>query len=150
MNSESLSRWLAIGANLGVIAGIAFLALEIQQNNEMLEAQVRSERTTNRLAPSELLLNNPHLAQAMVDARAGENLTGEQTYILNVFYNYTLTSWEYLWKEYVAGQLTVDDLGIDGKQRLFRTFPGLSARWAIIGDLYHPDFVVWMDENIVN
>jgi hypothetical protein len=150
MSPDTLSRWIAIGANLGVIAGIVFLALEIQQNSEMLEAQVRAERTTSRLRPSELLANNPHLAQALYKGRAGEPLTDEQLDLLNVFYNYTMTSWEYLWKEYEAGLLAREDLGIDGKRRLFRSFPGLSERWPVISDLYHPGFVAWVEENVVN
>ncbi|MDA0678733.1 MAG: hypothetical protein O3A13_01465 [Proteobacteria bacterium] len=89
MKAESLSHWIAIGANLGVIAGIVFLAFEIQQNNEMLEAQVRSQRTDNRLRPSELLANNPHLVQALHEGSAGKALTGEQMDSLNAFYNYT-------------------------------------------------------------
>ena len=34
MDSDRLNRWLTLGANLGVIAGIVFLAIELRQNTE--------------------------------------------------------------------------------------------------------------------
>jgi hypothetical protein len=37
-------------ANLGVIAGIAVLALELKQNNELLASQARSNLDANRVA----------------------------------------------------------------------------------------------------
>ena len=35
MDSDRLNRWLTLGANLGVLAGIFFLAAEIQQSNRI-------------------------------------------------------------------------------------------------------------------
>jgi hypothetical protein len=37
MNSENVNRWLSLAANIGVIAGIIFLAIEIRQNQESLD-----------------------------------------------------------------------------------------------------------------
>ena len=41
MNTENLNRWLTLCANIGVVIGIIFLALELQQNNELLESQAQ-------------------------------------------------------------------------------------------------------------
>jgi hypothetical protein len=41
MNTDNLNRWLTLGANIGVLIGIIFLALELQQNNELLESQAQ-------------------------------------------------------------------------------------------------------------
>ena len=40
MKKIDVSQTLGILANIGVIAGIIFLAVELQQNNELLEAEV--------------------------------------------------------------------------------------------------------------
>ncbi len=45
MNTEALNRWLTLTANVGVIAGIVFLAVEIRQNTDMMRAQTRSSVT---------------------------------------------------------------------------------------------------------
>jgi hypothetical protein len=32
LNPENLNKWLSLGANLGVVAGLVFLGIEINQN----------------------------------------------------------------------------------------------------------------------
>lgn len=41
MNSDLVNRWLTLGADIGVIVGIAFLMLEIRQSSEIATVQVR-------------------------------------------------------------------------------------------------------------
>jgi hypothetical protein len=36
-NLDRLNRWLSLSANLAVVAGIIFVAVELRQNNEMAE-----------------------------------------------------------------------------------------------------------------
>ena len=43
MATERLHHWLTLAANFGVIAGIAFLVLEIRQNSDIATAQMRLE-----------------------------------------------------------------------------------------------------------
>jgi hypothetical protein len=38
---SKLERWLTLVANLSVVAGIVFLAVELQQNTEAIQAQTR-------------------------------------------------------------------------------------------------------------
>jgi hypothetical protein len=38
---SKLNNWLTLLTNMAVVAGIVFLAVEIQQNNELLQSQVR-------------------------------------------------------------------------------------------------------------
>ncbi len=44
MKIENFNRWLTLGANVGVLAGIIFLALEIQQNSSLARLQFADER----------------------------------------------------------------------------------------------------------
>jgi hypothetical protein len=61
MDSDKINRWLTLGANLGVVVGIAFLVVEIRQNTTALEAgayQARSDALQDlsmRVAESEVL-----------------------------------------------------------------------------------------------
>ena len=41
MDTDRISHWLSLAANLGVIAGIAFLVLEIRQNRDIATTQMR-------------------------------------------------------------------------------------------------------------
>jgi hypothetical protein len=42
MKKIDLGQTITILANVGVIAGIVFLAIELQQNNALLETEIRS------------------------------------------------------------------------------------------------------------
>ena len=46
-----LGQTITILANLGVIAGIVFLAFELRQNNSLLETQIRSNFMGARSSP---------------------------------------------------------------------------------------------------
>ena len=71
MNLDSLNKWLALVANLGVIAGIFFLALETQQNSELIEMQVRQSRSDSGMEVFALMAGNPELSAAMAKLNAG-------------------------------------------------------------------------------
>jgi len=45
MNADNLNRWLTLGANTGVVIGIVFLGLELQQNNELLRSQTQETQS---------------------------------------------------------------------------------------------------------
>jgi hypothetical protein len=48
MDIEKLNRWLALGANVAVSAGIVFLAVEIRQNSQILVEQARYSMLENQ------------------------------------------------------------------------------------------------------
>ena len=49
METDRVNRWLTLGANFGVVIGIALLILEINQNTEMMRAQMTQARAENLL-----------------------------------------------------------------------------------------------------
>jgi len=61
MNSEKLSAWLGITANFGVILGIVFLALEINQSTKATAAAV-----SDSVANAYLELSLPFIADSQV------------------------------------------------------------------------------------
>ena len=44
MKSARLNRWLTLGANIGVLIGIVLLLIELDQNSDLLKAQVHQAR----------------------------------------------------------------------------------------------------------
>lgn len=50
MTMDKLNQWLTLLANIGVIAGIVFLAIEIRQNTEMIQSQTRDAITEKQIA----------------------------------------------------------------------------------------------------
>ena len=45
--SEVINRWLALGANVGVLVGLALLIMELGQNSDLLRAQIHQARSDN-------------------------------------------------------------------------------------------------------
>ena len=45
--SEVINRWLALGANVGVLVGLALLIVELGQNSDLLRAQIHQARSDN-------------------------------------------------------------------------------------------------------
>jgi len=85
-NTDAVNRWLTLGANIGVVIGIIFLALELQQNNELLQSQAQetqalSIQAATTLDQDFLLLigSDPALAQTWnTYLRAPDTLSKDQ------------------------------------------------------------------------
>ena len=69
---EKLNQWLTLAANFGVIAGLIFLGLEIQQNTISTRMAARENATQGHIDYLGYLLDNTVLA------RANEKLTNNQ------------------------------------------------------------------------
>ena len=67
-----LGQGITILANLGVIAGIAFLGLELRQNNSLLEAEAGHNLLQNRLATRNQILENTEIAELLVKLASGD------------------------------------------------------------------------------
>ena len=81
MKLDKLNSWLTLLANLGVILGIIFLALEVRQNEETLRLQYElALLDSNSLEVSRfselrrLWLQNPELLKIYQDGMAGREL----------------------------------------------------------------------------
>ncbi len=62
MNADNVNKWLTLSANIGVVIGLMLLLIEIDQNSDLVQAQIHQARSDahvefrNELANSELLL----------------------------------------------------------------------------------------------
>ncbi|MDH3675357.1 MAG: hypothetical protein OES12_07660 [Anaerolineae bacterium] len=47
MNADNVNRWLTLGANIGVLVGLALLIVELDQNSDLVRAQIHQARSDN-------------------------------------------------------------------------------------------------------
>lgn len=94
MKKLDLGQTITIVANLGVIAGIALLALELRQNNLLLRAEAISSVFETRSARQELVVNNDSLITTMAKNDRGEILTDEDMIRLVNERNRSLIGWQ--------------------------------------------------------
>lgn len=159
MNMDSLNKWLMLAANIGVIAGIILLAVELQQNNdlldtqiEFLEAQARYARFQTRQSGQRLAIENPLLGELRSRYNNGDSLQPhEMNYLMNNL-EFQIINWEFLWSEYNAGLLDVTELAVDGRRESWHSIPDeLKERWLqSYARFYQPEFIEWMEANIIN
>lgn len=149
MKKIDLGQTITIVANLGVIAGIILLAFELQQNNDLLEAQARASRAQVRIDAYDIGASNSDLVRTGIKEQNGETLTEYDRAILQSAARAMLTRWQYAYGEWQAGLLGDDDVPVEDWKRAFNG--GLSAQqvWQEQGS-FQGDFVRWMNENVVS
>jgi len=124
MKKHDLGRIIQILANVGVIAGIVLLGLELQQNNSLLGAQARADQRDARKSSSLLLLQDTDIGDLYYRSSTGETLSDGERFIFNQYIIVTFIDWEWQYGEYRAGMLdslpTAAWRGILERQPYFR------------------------------
>ena len=150
MKKIDVAQTIAVLANVGVLAGIVFLSLELRQNNEQLTAQSRFNYYQNRIAEYWSIAENGELAELMHRATSGEELLPfEMARVTNRMYA-LITGWEYEFGEMERGRLLEEEFNVEAKRRVYRSLPALEPVWNQYKGMAPPRFAEFMDRNITN
>jgi len=148
-----LSQTIQIISSFGVIAGIAFLAIELRQNNALLEAQARYNLIVRR-ADMTAKLSTPHILDALHKHSAGAELTPTQQSIVFSTSVGILEMWQWQYGEFKAGMLKRSELPIASWYLWFHEETGIPVPirgvWEQRKSVMAPDFVAFVEENVVN
>jgi len=145
MKKPDLGQFVGILANIGVISGIGFLAFELHQNNELLEAQARFNHKETRANFLGEFDHNPELARISVKAANSETLTPVEHVQLDAHMDRMFASFEWEFYEEQLGRLETPLVGY----RRGMTNPVALKRWHDTKIQYTQAFVAFMDENVV-
>jgi len=144
-----LGQTITILANVGVIAGIVFLAIELRQNNELLGVQIRSGILDRQTAAPDLILQNPEL-WPLLD-KEEDSLTHPERQALLMLGTRMLYSYDAAFSEVVI--MTRDETALRQRLRAAWRDPwqhrSVSIAWSGYKDRADPDFVTWMEQYIV-
>jgi hypothetical protein len=150
MKRIELGQTIQILANAGVIAGIVMLALELRQNNELLGVELRANSNERIMGTATIVLENPYLLELLGKDIA--TLTPTERDALVVLGIRTLSGFESSYRD-VA-------LGLADEERLRRSVRalwdrprlnyGMPLAWETFKLRAEPDFVAWMEKNIVS
>ena len=143
MDSERVNRWLTLGANIGVLAGIGLLIFELQQNREMIRAQTRTQLAQG---VSELLtanMNDAAYASILQRGNRGEQLTDLEQYQYDRHRGAFLTFNENVVYQYKIGLYDTDEFShhiarIAGD---LDRYPGIRKHWCKNRDRMSKDLV---------
>lgn len=149
METEKISNWLSILANFSVLAGIIFLAIEIGQNNELMNSEARYNRAQNRINANLQLVNSPILLSAI--SKAGSGLTAEELVALQRFAISNFVSWQLTYEDYDAGLLEEVDLPVLGWQSVMTNSDTYRQEWTKFAAAnLRSDFVSWFELNVLS
>ncbi|TDG11296.1 hypothetical protein E2F43_18745 [Seongchinamella unica] len=95
MNSDRLHRQLTLAANIGVLLGIMFLAIEIRQNSHHLALQLEFAVPTQKIFEINRDLMDPTIAKILAKSiQSPAELTFEEGLVAASFVLNALNEWE--------------------------------------------------------
>jgi hypothetical protein len=147
MKSFALGQFVQTLANVGVIAGIVFLAFELRQNNELMEAEARFNRVAVSREAYNILSTNRELAEIYVKVNNNESLTEVEHFRFRSSQMRFLINMEWIYRE----------MPVDSPERRYAERTMISAmshelRRRIFLDNTHrfdEGFVSWVEDNIL-
>ena len=152
MKKIDLAQTIGIFANVGVIVGIVFLAVEIQQNSQALGVQAQQNRQNVRRSIMVRTVDNPELGRILQKAQSGETLTSFERFTLDEEILFRIVNWEIVFEDVREGLLDEQAIPLTGWRTLFHTWPGAPSVWERYkrgsGD-QNKDFVEFVNTNIV-
>jgi hypothetical protein len=112
MKKIDLGQTIQILANVGVIAGIVFLAVELDQNSDQMTAQTRNNVAQSVIDNIEMGMD-PRLVAATLKLQRGEPLTAEEGFLMDQLANATLRLWENTFYQYRVGLFDEEEIEAD-------------------------------------
>ena len=131
MNIEKLNPWLTLATNLGVLAGIIFLGMELRQNSEITRAESRNTMTeaiAERLTQG---IENSEFADVLNRGLKDEELTEVEKVQFRRSYSAFMWVWSNLNFQYRSGLYDEDEYQLQLRviQDGMHTNPGLKRFW---------------------
>jgi hypothetical protein len=150
MKKIDVGQAVGILANLGVVAGIIFLAIEVGQNNELMRAAARDTQNERIQDYLEQVYMTPGLAEIIVKARNGEPLTAVEDLMLFSRQLRRLRGFEVQYREYTEG--AVDSLP-KWKTHFYKgqgRNPPLVEAWDEAKLSLSSEFVQYVEKNVID
>jgi hypothetical protein len=146
MKSSRYAEWLSVTANFAVVAGIIFLAVELQQNNALQQSEARTNYMEHRKIALENLFQNDALLESIIKARKNQALTELEAERLSTAYRSFFVLWEWEYDYYIDGLLT------ESPHQRWKSsvgyYPLIEESWATHKITFSPTFAKYMNENV--
>jgi len=137
---EQLNQWLTLVANLGVVAGLIFLTLEVRTNTEANRIAVDQTVSENWMELNGQLAHDRELAELITKARSGVELDPVEALRFEGWVRQHLTHASQILRLYDSGLLDADrvrgnfrdvrELATEGRFRSFVEQRGMETRLA--------------------
>ena len=146
MKKIDFGQSLSVLANLGVIAGILLLAYELNQNRQMMEAQMRHELSSSIADQLLVIASNAEFNDFIHRAESGEPLSGAERQRYSSYAYARLRYWEDVHYQYRIGLF--DETEFAAQRESWRAVlrqAGLRDFWGRSRSNFSPDFAAEID-----
>jgi len=125
-------------ANVGVVLGIIFLALEIQQNTNAVRSSVIQALSEQTYESVRIAIENPEVRETIFASQNG-TLTDDQKQLMDLLYESTLRVRQNRYLQDRLGVLDVDISSELGNGGIYRT-ADFRRFWSERGETFSPGF----------
>ena len=151
MKKIDLGQTMTILANLGVIAGIAFLAYEVRQNNDLLGIEQRVAAFDRQVSMIDVVLNNSDSDLLDLLVEPVDNMSSKDRATLVLLGVRMFVVYEQAFREVQAGLTEEDEVVLTLRSVYHRPVLnyGMPLAWETYRQRATSDFVDWIEENII-
>ena len=136
-------------ASVGVIGGMLLLAYELRQNNELMEAEARLNRVNMVIDAWRFAAENGDVTELREREKAGEELSGTDVRRIDATIMAVFVMLEWTYRE-LSGE-SREMAQVRAVQRyMFSNAPEYRRVWNERKAFFDPDFVEWMERNVVD
>ncbi len=135
---EKLNQWLTIAANFGVIAGLIFLGLEIQQNTVSTRMAARENATQGHIDYLGYLLDNTVLARANEKLSNNQPIDDLEDNQMRIFLQMRWRHYERVYYQY-RNDLISDQEWAGFEAGIMRSFRDENDLWRMSGKVWARD-----------
>lgn len=142
MDIDKLNRWLTLLANIGVLAGILFLAYEIRQNTTATELDAATNYEAALREYELFVAGNPDFTELVVKSIAGEPLTEVEQFRVEMFFRGALRNWQTAYFQYRLGALSepIWNSQLGFMEDVIRSDGGIRNFWRDNREVFTDDF----------
>lgn len=149
MKRDDIVQTIGVLANIGVLAGIVFLAIEIRQNTSARYAESREAVLSASREEILVTIEDPRLIFALTNS---DQLTPEENVRLDGYLSVVLRAREFAWLQYRDG--AIDDTQWNTEFNVLAAYFDSSRTrlwWEKIGrQLFSAEFVNFVDAEILS
>lgn len=143
---SKLNERLTLFANLAVVVGIIFLALEMRQNTNMMQAQIRDSITTKQMTLTEWIGTDSAVASIFRRGNNGLELNEDERIMYDFLVNGMFREWENSQYQYRRGLYSSEEYeSRRGRWQREMARPGFRDVWPRVSELFAPDFRAVID-----
>ena len=150
MNKRDVGHVVQMLANIGVVASIVLLAMQLQQNNKIMAASVEAVRVAQETQVWGAVVDQPEIAELLIKDRQGDTLAPVEELRLDALWVRNLYNVQYVFRD------TEDRSWVPALRRAFEGYRSLRTLWngggkgSVIAqkDQFYPEFVKFVDQNV--